>query len=76
MPRTTERTKSQQRLNVLDDGHMLAETFNTVLVNTRPPLWSSSHEFLATDPEVPGSISGPIRFSEKQRVWNGVHSAS
>jgi hypothetical protein len=33
-------------------------------------------EFLATDPEVPGSISGPSRFSDKQRVWNGVHSAS
>jgi hypothetical protein len=35
--------------------------------------WS---EFLATDPEVPGSISGAFIFSEKQRVWNGVHSAS
>jgi hypothetical protein len=32
--------------------------------------------FLATDPEVPGSILGASRFSEKQRVWNGVHSAS
>jgi hypothetical protein len=30
-------------------------------------------EFLATDPEVPGSIPGASRFS-KQRVW--VHSAS
>jgi hypothetical protein len=40
-----------------------------------PPLWSSD-QFLATDPEVPGSISGPSRFSEKQRIWNGVHSAS
>jgi hypothetical protein len=28
----------------------------------RPPLWS---EFLATDPEVPGSIPGAIRLSEK-----------
>jgi hypothetical protein len=28
----------------------------------RPPLWS---EFLATDPEVPGSISGATKFSEK-----------
>jgi hypothetical protein len=37
-----------------------------------PPLWS---EFLATDPEVPGSILDTSRFS-KQRVWNGVHSAS
>jgi hypothetical protein len=38
-----------------------------------PPLWS---EFLAIDPEVVGSIPGASRFSEKQRVWNGVHSAS
>jgi hypothetical protein len=36
-------------------------------------LWS---EFLATDSEVPGSIPGPTRFSEKYGVWNGVHSAS
>jgi hypothetical protein len=35
--------------------------------------WS---EFLATDPEVPGSILSASRFSAKQRVWNGVHSAS
>jgi hypothetical protein len=28
------------------------------------PLWSSSQEFLATDPEVPGSIPGATRFSE------------
>jgi hypothetical protein len=34
--------------------------------------WS---EFLATDPEVPSSIPGDTRFSEKQWVWNGVHSA-
>jgi hypothetical protein len=34
--------------------------------------WS---EFLATDPEVLGSIPGASRFSEKQWVWNGVHSA-
>jgi hypothetical protein len=27
-------------------------------------------------PEVPGSIPGAARFSEKQRLWNGVHSAS
>jgi hypothetical protein len=31
---------------------------------------------MATDPEVPGSIPGASRFSEEQRVWNGVHSAS
>jgi hypothetical protein len=30
---------------------------------------------LATDPEVLGSIPGASRFFEKQRVWNGVHSA-
>jgi hypothetical protein len=35
-------------------------------------MWS---EFLATDPEVLGSISGSTRFLEKPRVWNGVHSA-
>jgi hypothetical protein len=35
--------------------------------------WS---EFLNTDPEVPGSIPGGSTFFEKQRVWNGVHSAS
>jgi hypothetical protein len=34
--------------------------------------WS---EFLATDPEIPGSIPGANRFSEKG-VCNGVHSAS
>jgi hypothetical protein len=27
-----------------------------------------------TDPEVSGSIPGAYRFSEKQRVWNEVHS--
>jgi hypothetical protein len=32
-------------------------------------------EFLAANPEVPGSIPNAIRFSEKQWVWNGVHSA-
>jgi hypothetical protein len=26
-------------------------------------------------PEVLGSIPGASRFSEKQRVWNGVYSA-
>jgi hypothetical protein len=30
-----------------------------------PPLWSSGQEFLATDPEIPVSIPGAIRFSEK-----------
>jgi hypothetical protein len=31
-------------------------------------------EFLATDPEVLGSIPGATRFSEKQWGWKGVHS--
>jgi hypothetical protein len=35
--------------------------------------WS---ELLATDPEVPGSILGITRFSEKQWAWNRVHSPS
>jgi hypothetical protein len=30
----------------------------------RPPLWSSSQDFLATDPEVPGSIPSATRISE------------
>jgi hypothetical protein len=34
--------------------------------------WS---EFMATNPEVPGSITGSTIFSEKY-VWDGVHSAS
>jgi hypothetical protein len=33
-------------------------------------------EFLATDLDDPGSIPGASRFSERQRVWNGVYSAS
>jgi hypothetical protein len=33
-------------------------------------------EFLATDPEIPGSIPDVTTFSEKQWVWNGVLSAS
>jgi hypothetical protein len=32
-------------------------------------------EFLAANPEVPGSIPGSARFSEYQWVWNGIHSA-
>jgi hypothetical protein len=39
-------------------------------------LSEGSLEFLATDPQVLGWIPGASRFSEKQRVWNGVHSAS
>jgi hypothetical protein len=34
-----------------------------------PPLWSSGQNFWL-------QIPGASRFSEKQRVWNGVHSAS
>jgi hypothetical protein len=30
---------------------------------------------LAANPEVPGFILDATRFSEKQWVWNGVHSA-
>jgi hypothetical protein len=36
----------------------------------------SQVQFLVTDSEVPGSIPGATRFSEKQWVWNGDHSAS
>jgi hypothetical protein len=35
-------------------------------------LWS---EFLAANPEVPGSIPSANKFSEQQWVWNEVHSA-
>jgi hypothetical protein len=42
-----------------------------VSVHLASVVWWS--EFLATDPEGPGSIPGPTRFSEKQWVWNGVH---
>jgi hypothetical protein len=34
--------------------------------------WS---EFLAANPEVPGSIPGATRFYVQQWVWNGIHSA-
>jgi hypothetical protein len=40
-----------------------------------PPQWSYGLEFLATDTEVPGSISGATRFSEKKWVWNVIHSS-
>jgi hypothetical protein len=33
--------------------------------------WS---EFLAANPDAPGSIPDAARFSEWQWVWNGVHS--
>jgi hypothetical protein len=51
----------------------LAHRFKQILYML---ILGTEKEFLATDPEVPGSISGTSRFSEKQRVWNGVHSAS
>jgi hypothetical protein len=52
------------------------------LVHRQRPrfIWEASvcklAEFLDTDPEVPGSISGATTFSEKQWVWKGVHSSS
>jgi hypothetical protein len=49
--------------------HQGLNVFVLVTLFSWPPLWSSG-------PEVLGSISGVSRFSEKQRVWNGVHSAS
>jgi hypothetical protein len=48
------------------------ETFSSSC--TASVVWCS--EFLATDPEVLGSIHGAPRFSERQRLWNGIHSAS
>jgi hypothetical protein len=34
--------------------------------------WS---EFLAANPEVPGSITGATRFPEYQWIWDGIYSA-
>jgi hypothetical protein len=42
---------------------------------SRPPLWASGQSSWLRS-RAPGSISGATRFSEKQWVWNGVHSAS
>jgi hypothetical protein len=39
---------------------------------TASAVWQS--EFLASNPEIPGSTPGDTRFSEWQWVWNGVHS--
>jgi hypothetical protein len=49
-----------------------------VIVNDKLNAWTFMYisEFLATDPEAPGSIPGATSFSEKQWVWNGVHSGS
>jgi hypothetical protein len=41
----------------------------------RENLKSYTTEFLATDSEVSVWIPGATRFSEKQSVWYGVHSA-
>jgi hypothetical protein len=49
---------------------------SNAILNIRTASVVSWSEFLATDPEVLGSIPGASRFSEKQWVWNGVHSAS
>jgi hypothetical protein len=32
-------------------------------------------DFLAADPEIPGSIPCATRFFEQQWIWNGIHSA-
>jgi hypothetical protein len=47
---------------------------NAIVPNTISTLGPS--ELLATDPEVPGSIPGATKFSEKYWLYNGVHSAS
>jgi hypothetical protein len=48
--------------------------YRTVPTETAVVVWWL--EFLATDSDVQGSIPGASRFSERQRVWNGMHSAS
>jgi hypothetical protein len=52
---------------LLMTANLVGKHLRKVLKPTRPPLWSSGQEFLATDPEVPGSIPDS---------WNGVRSAS
>jgi hypothetical protein len=42
---------------------------------SRPPLWTSGQSSWLQI-QVPCSIPGHTRFSEKKWVWNGVHSAS
>jgi hypothetical protein len=49
-------------------------TIHSSFIATASVVWWS--EFLAADPEDPGSITGTTKFSEKQYVLNGVHSAS
>jgi hypothetical protein len=58
-----------------------AVSFSETLILTYKPIRCISFvgyltKFLATDPEVLGSIPGASRFSERQWVWNGVHSAT
>jgi hypothetical protein len=48
--------------------HLSALIYRSLLAAS--VVWWS--EFLATDPEVPGSIPGSTRFSEKQWIWNRV----
>jgi hypothetical protein len=45
-------------------GSLYSLKLLSLYINDRPPLWFSGKEFLATDPEVWGSIPGAIRFSE------------
>jgi hypothetical protein len=56
----------------LDDMHQILIVFQTVNFSSISLQFSSKFnyfnlciEFLATDPEVPSSIPGPTRFSEK-----------
>jgi hypothetical protein len=65
------------QVNGLSNNNIILKYFTIIfikmLMRVSVVQWS---EFLATDPAVPGSVPGVSRFSEKQRVWNGVHSAS
>jgi hypothetical protein len=54
----------------------LEEIISATLATSFDRLCGLVSEFLSTDREVPGSIPGASRFSEKQWVWIGVHSAS
>jgi hypothetical protein len=54
--------------------NVMAAYFPICYTSTASVVWWP--EFLATDPEVLGSIPDVSRFFEKQWVWNGVHSAS
>jgi hypothetical protein len=56
--------------NIPEYGILHRVTFAFIL-----QLKSICSDFLAADPEVPGSIPGAARFSEQLWVWNGVHPA-